>query len=81
MATLMTAGNSEGERRCDEKCYGADGGTCVCICGGMNHGKGLNIAMENTELYAKKILEKIKKKNPEMKVTIESIQLSVWGDK
>jgi hypothetical protein len=79
MPTLITVGNSDGERRCDAKCYDADGGVCNCCCGGMNHGKGLSVAMDNVEKYGKAVLEKIKKENPGMKTTIESIQLSIWG--
>lgn len=74
MATLITVGNSDGERRCDEKCYGAEGGVCNCVCGGMNHGKGYKAAAENTQQYGKELLEKIKKENPGMKATIEAIQ-------
>ena len=56
--TLMSFGNSEGTRRCDERCYGATGGTCDCICGGANHGKGLAQAMVNAQAVAEEILEK-----------------------
>jgi hypothetical protein len=76
----MTVGNSEGERRCDEKCYGASGGKCGCVCGGMNHGKGLSVAMQNVEMNAKNLLAEIKKKNPEMRGIVNDIQLSIWGD-
>jgi hypothetical protein len=39
MTTLITWGNSAGEvRRCDERCHGARGGKCDCICGGAFHG-------------------------------------------
>lgn len=56
--TLITCGNSEGNRRCDERCYGATGGTCDCVCGGANHGKGLAQALANTQEMAEDILEK-----------------------
>jgi hypothetical protein len=74
MATLITVGNNNGERRCDEKCYGASGGVCTCVCGGMNHGKGLKAAQQNTIEYGKELLKKIKKENPGMKANIEAIQ-------
>ncbi len=49
MATLMIVGNSEGEKRCDAKCYDAKHPVCNCCCGGMNHGKGLGGALQATE--------------------------------
>jgi hypothetical protein len=49
MTTLIGVYNSEGcVGRCDAKCYEAQGGDCSCICGGMNHGAGLEQARENT---------------------------------
>ena len=33
--------------RCDARCYNAKGTVCKCICGGINHGCGLNIAHGN----------------------------------
>ena len=65
MATLITVGNSEGERRCDAKCYDASGPDCDCVCGGMNHGKGEAGAMANTTRYAEKILADYKAKTGE----------------
>jgi hypothetical protein len=47
MTTLLTVGNSEGSRRCDAKCYDAKGSICRCVCGGRNHGKGLDEALSN----------------------------------
>lgn len=40
MATILSVGNSEGERRCDAKCHEATGPQCDCICGGAHHGVG-----------------------------------------
>jgi hypothetical protein len=57
--TLMTVGNSEGERRCDERCYDAKGTKCTCCCGGRNHGKGLQQALENSALINKEVLAKM----------------------
>ncbi len=57
MATLLTVGNSEGERRCDAKCYDAEGGDCDCVCGGKNHGAGLQRALENTRELGERWLE------------------------
>lgn len=53
MTTLISAGNSEGTYgRCDAKCYNAESGNCHCICGGMNHGKGLAEATRLTSNMA-----------------------------
>jgi hypothetical protein len=34
--------------RCDAKCYDAENDNCKCICGGYNHGVGIEAAKENT---------------------------------
>lgn len=34
--------------RCDARCYDAEHEDCTCICGGKNHGKGKEQALENT---------------------------------
>jgi hypothetical protein len=57
--TLITIGNSEGSRRCDARCYDAKGSNCDCMCGGKNHGKGLQVASENTALIGKKLMEEL----------------------
>lgn len=46
--TLLSVGNSEGTRRCDQRCYGASGGACECCCQSINHGAGLYQAIANT---------------------------------
>lgn len=49
MTVLMSVHSSEGcEGQCDGKCYNAKGGKCTCICGGKNHGVGLEQAIDNT---------------------------------
>lgn len=42
MSVVIIIGNADGELgRCDKKCYGAPPRTrCVCVCGGLNHGRG-----------------------------------------
>ena len=65
MATLIWAFNSEGcIGRCDARCYDALGPDCHCICGGANHGKGLNAAIENTAAQANEFISNYKKANP-----------------
>jgi len=34
-------------RRCDARCYNAKGKKCFCICGAINHGKGIYFTVEN----------------------------------
>ena len=58
MSTLIAVYDSEGCRgRCDARCYNATGDECTCICGGMNHGAGLQRAMQNTQALAEKWIE------------------------
>jgi len=53
MTTLIRAYNSEGlVGKCDAACYNAKLPECVCICGGRNHGAGLQQAMANTQALA-----------------------------
>lgn len=39
-------------RRCDERCYYSLSRCCSCVCGGYNHGAGLEIARELTRRWA-----------------------------
>lgn len=50
------AQNKEKLRRCDAKCYNAKGKKCKCICGAINHGKGIDFAIQNA-LYTLNLLE------------------------
>lgn len=48
MTTVLAVYNSEGcVGRCDANCHDAKSVTCDCICGGKNHGAGLQQAVEN----------------------------------
>lgn len=38
--------------RCDERCYDAQDDKCHCICGGANHGVGIERAIQNTRARA-----------------------------
>lgn len=40
MTTVLSVGNSEGERRCDARCHDARFPGCDCVCGGKYHGAG-----------------------------------------
>ncbi len=48
MTTLLVVEDSEGQRRCDARCYNAREPECDCVCGGRNHGVGLRRALANT---------------------------------
>lgn len=50
MTTLIAVYGSDGlVGRCDAKCYKAKHQGCTCVCGGRNHGVGLEAAVENTK--------------------------------
>ena len=49
MTTLIAVYNNDGcKGRCDARCYEACEPHCDCVCGGRNHGAGLERAVENT---------------------------------
>lgn len=53
MATLIAVYDSDGlVGRCDAKCYNASSPGCECICGGKNHGAGVQQAIDNTRALA-----------------------------
>lgn len=48
MTTVLAVYNSDGcVGRCDANCHDAKSAHCTCICGGKNHGAGLQKAIEN----------------------------------
>ena len=49
MTVLLALRNQAGDllSKCDEKCYNGKGGSCVCCCGGRNHGVGFDQAVRN----------------------------------
>lgn len=46
LIAVYAAGGCVG--RCDARCYDAASGDCDCICGGANHGAGIERAASNT---------------------------------
>lgn len=80
MTTLIAAYNSEGcIGRCDAKCYNAECVECDCICGGANHGKGFQKAMQNTTEMAEKWIEAYKVEHPEAsEFKVNPIQLELF---
>lgn len=66
MVTLITVYHGkECVGRCDEKCYDAKEPKCDCVCGGMNHGRGQEEAIENTQNHSKNIMKTWQKKHIE----------------
>lgn len=58
MVTLIAVYDSSGlVGRCDARCYGAKHPNCTCVCGGANHGAGLDQAQQNTEEMAEAWIE------------------------
>ncbi len=81
MTTLIAAYNSEGcIGRCDAKCYNATGPDCECICGGLNHGAGVEKAMENTRELAEEWMRQWRTEHPDTEYfLVPAAQLSLWG--
>lgn len=69
MSCLIYASDGQGNciGRCDASCYEAREPQCDCICGGVNHGKGLTAAQINTSRYAEKWMNDYKKRYPNVK--------------
>lgn len=70
---------------CNAHCYNATAytGKSTCICGGMNRGRGLKIAVQNTQIYYSVWVqqrEKEKKCTIEVKLApiCQYIQPSLW---
>lgn len=58
MTTLIAVYNSDGcVGRCDARCYNAAEEPCDCICGGRNHGAGIEQATGNTRELAESWIE------------------------
>ncbi|GAA2302146.1 hypothetical protein GCM10010149_59350 [Nonomuraea roseoviolacea subsp. roseoviolacea] len=62
MSTLIAVYDSGGlVGRCDAKCYQAHEAACHCVCGGNNHGAGLDQALANTQTYARAWVEQARR--------------------
>ena len=74
MVTLISyhsSGSDEG--RCDSKCYDAEWDECTCICGGKNHGAGIEQAMDNTRELAESWVERARASGQD----VTDVQLAV----
>lgn len=58
MATMIAVYKGDGRcvGRCDAKCYDARHNDCHCICGGKNHGKGVEAAGVNVRAWVQNAL-------------------------
>ena len=69
MTTLISVRYGSGEtRRCDANCYDAKSKKCDCVCGGLNHGAGLEKAAENVREHMKERLDELRGKNSAVSV-------------
>lgn len=76
MSTLISVGGNSGETgRCDAKCYEAQHPDCDCVCGGINHGKGLMCAQANAQEIAQEVLSKY----PDKKVVFPEQQFELFN--
>lgn len=75
MTTLISVYDGSGKcvGRCDARCYGAHGKKCACICGGRNHGAGLEQATENTKEMAETWVTEWEEEHGEEALRIEGI--------
>jgi hypothetical protein len=55
MVTVLQVWDNERRRwrACDARCYDGKGKRCRCVCGGANHGKGLEEVVEGLDEVAK----------------------------
>lgn len=61
---LISVGDNYGiHGRCDAKCYGAKHPDCNCICGGRNHGAGIDKALENTRELAEVMMQEYREEH------------------
>lgn len=49
ITVYITGMGRKRQRRCDAKCHNATKPRCRCVCGGVNHGVGLDKARANTK--------------------------------
>ena len=83
MVTLIEFRNGRGViGRCDAKCYTAQHPDCDCICGGRNHGTGLQRDIENTRELAEGWLERCRAAHPDACAEVAGAvrQIDLFGE-
>ena len=84
MTTLIAVYDNDAcKGRCDARCYEAREPHCDCVCGGRNHGAGLERAVENTRELANGWIETYTQqhhiKTPRWKVSaLAPVQLDLF---
>lgn len=81
MVTLISQKTSSGRTRtCSARCYNARKPKCVCICGGANHGIGLQKAVENAEQTAQEIAQRARVNGVQVRLPVikEAIPTEVY---
>ena len=68
MTTVITQGYNHRARRCDARCHDAKRPHCDCICGGRNHGVGLQQAIRNNQEHYRPLIEKLNRKGWKIKL-------------
>jgi len=72
--TLIEVYAGGSRRRCDARCYNGHSKQCKCVCGGRNHGKGLQRALDNTRKIAEEIIEQVEKEGGNVKIAKQILQ-------
>ncbi|WP_433542076.1 hypothetical protein ACQP10_37960 (plasmid) [Streptosporangium sandarakinum] len=57
-------------RRCDARCYDAHETECDCICAGVNHGVGLDQAIENTRRRGEAWIARARHRHPKARIVV-----------
>ena len=72
MPALITQHGTGGKKQgqCDARCYNAKTPTCICCCGGANHGVGLQKAVENTRIMIYELERKAKDTGTKVQVKL-----------
>lgn len=85
MATLLAIHLPGGRvLRCDAKCYQATLGTeCDCVCGGVNHAKGLERALILTRKQVQRWIEAARRRHSDIigvEIGVEVQQFDLFAE-
>jgi len=61
---------------CNSHCYNAKCEVCMCVCGGLNHGVGLQKAIENTIEMQRAGIDGVKYNEKYLKEQVEKIVIA-----
>jgi len=68
---IQQTSSSGQKRRCDARCYNGKHARCRCICGGRNHGVGLEKALRNTCEMAQRMIESARAAGQQIRIPDE----------